>query len=81
LLERTHFVVTQRLSFPTERFYAVESAQRYLNASQAGVANVMLKRLASFLGLAAWPIWRWMDQTRVASSIVLEAHPIKNVLS
>jgi SAM-dependent methyltransferase len=81
LLERTHFVVTQRLSFPTERFYAVESARRYLDANQGGVTGTILKHLASFFGIAAWPIWRWMDQTEVASSIVLEVRAIKNALS
>ena len=76
LLENAGFEVVRRFSFPMERFYAVESARRYLQVYAGGSVRVILQRLIPLMGMAAWPLFRLIDQVPSASSIVLEAHSV-----
>jgi 2-polyprenyl-3-methyl-5-hydroxy-6-metoxy-1,4-benzoquinol methylase len=76
LLENTGFEVVRRFSFPMERFYAVESARRYLQVYAGGSFRGILQRLMPLIGMAAWPLFRLVDQVPSASSIVLEAHSV-----
>jgi SAM-dependent methyltransferase len=76
LLEITGFEVVRRFSFPVERYYAVESARRYLQVRAGGSVRVILQRLVPLMGMAAWPLFRLIDQLPSASSIVLEARSI-----
>lgn len=76
LLENTGFEVVKRFSFPMERFYAVESARRYLQGHAGGSVRAILQRLIPLVGMAAWPLFRLIDQVSSASSIVLAARSV-----
>jgi SAM-dependent methyltransferase len=76
LLEDVGFEPVRRLSLPMERFFAVESARRWLRVRVGGSARHVAQRLASLMGLAAWPTLRWIDGMPSASSMVLEARAI-----
>ncbi|MFQ5855672.1 MAG: class I SAM-dependent methyltransferase [Anaerolineae bacterium] len=76
LLEDAGFEIVRRLSFPMERFYAVESARRWLQAHVSGSTQLIAHRLTPLVGLAAWPVFRLIDRIPSASSIVLEARVV-----
>ncbi len=76
LLSETGFEIIQRLSLPMERFFAVESARRWLRVRVSGPTRRVAQRLASLVGLVVWPVFRWFDRIPSASSLVLEARAI-----
>jgi SAM-dependent methyltransferase len=76
LLENSGFEVVGRFSFSMERFYAVESARRYLQGHTGGSVRAILQWLIPLVGMAAWPLFRLIDQVPSASSIVLEARSV-----
>lgn len=71
LLVEKGFAPVRSLHFPLERFYAVASANRWLRLNHR--EHALTRSFVSVVGLTAWPIFRIIDHTRAASSIVLEA--------
>jgi ubiquinone/menaquinone biosynthesis C-methylase UbiE len=74
-LEEAGFVVVRRLSFPGERFYAVESARRWAQGHGNCVTG-FVGQVARAAGWATWPALRLADATPWASCIALEARAV-----
>jgi len=77
LLRETGFEVIRRVFFPMERFYAVESARRWLSIHLDGRTGTIAQRLTQAAGLAAWPLLRIADYMPTAASLALEARALR----
>lgn len=72
LLEDKGFKVVRRLSFPMERFYFHASFGRWLQAHGHQRVRHPAQKLAGLIALGLWPLFRRMDYSGFASTIVLQ---------
>lgn len=76
MLARCGLRVAERLRFPAEQFYLVESFRRRSDALIRGAAlRRWCQRLAVAAGLALWPALRLMDLTSRSSQVTVVAVP------
>jgi SAM-dependent methyltransferase len=72
ILETTGFRVVRRIVFPTERFYAMESARRCVPTTAGPVVRALAWLARQSVGLGAWPLLRLVDRMPWATSLALE---------
>lgn len=73
LLTRASFRITNRLYFPAERFYLVESWQRRLESGLPDALQQWSKHLTVTVGVMLWPALRLLDFSAYASQIAVAA--------
>jgi SAM-dependent methyltransferase len=72
LLEGNGFILKGKFAFPTERYFAVESIRRWIRMNHQSPFARLSSKIIPFLGVIAWPVFRLLDFTPMASSIALK---------